>query len=100
MLDTVMDRLLANLLFALSLAAICGAVMLLLGGFVEYLQSDAWRSISVLQFGYDTHLIRAQWFLAHDWSWGIHDVLEAIPLYAALLGFAPVSWWLSGRVAR
>ena len=92
-----MDRAFSTVLFALAILAFGGAVLLLLNGFIEYLQIGSWRSTSLLQFLYDTYILRARWFLSHQWSWWIHDVLAVIPTYAALLILSPLAWWLSGR---
>lgn len=94
-----MDRIVSTLLFAIAVLCLVGAGVLLLNGFIEYLQSGSWKTVSVLQLGYESHVIRARWFLRHDWSWWIHDVLEVIPTYGALLGLAPVCWWLSRLLA-
>lgn len=96
----VMDRAFSVLLFAIAVLSFGGAVLLLLNGFIAYLQLGSWKTLSLLQFCYDAHIIRARWFLANDWSWWIHDLLEAIPGYAALLAVCPVAWWLSGMVGR
>jgi hypothetical protein len=93
-----MDRFLSIALFAAAFLSFGGASLLLLNGFIEYLQTGSWTATSLLQTGYDSYLIRARWFLANQWSWWIHDVLEVIPTYAALLGIAPVCWWLSQRL--
>ena len=95
-----MDKFIANLLFVASLVAGAVAVLLLINGFVEWLQTERWQSVSVLEFGYDTHLIKARWFIAHRWSWWLHDVLEVVPVYAALIGFVPVAWWGSDRLGN
>jgi hypothetical protein len=93
-----MDRLLASLLFACALLCIVGAGLLLLEGFISYLQTDRWRTISLLQAGYDAHLLRPRWFLLHDWSEPAHRALGAVPLFAALLVIAPMAWWSSNRL--
>jgi len=95
-----MDRAIAVALFVIAMLCFGGTVLLLLNGFVEYLQTDRWESLSLLQLGYDTHVLRARWFLANDWSWWIHDVLEKIPAYAALMAGAPLAWWLSGVIGE
>jgi hypothetical protein len=96
----VMDRALSVSLFAVAVLCFGGAVLLLLNGFIEYLQAGSWKATSLLQFCYDAHLIRARWFLANDWSWWIHDALKAVPGYAVLLVLSPAAWWLSGVVSR
>ena len=95
-----MDRAVAVALFVIAMLCFGGAVLLLLNGFIEYLQVGRWQSRSLLQFAYDAHVLRARWFLANDWSWWLHDALEVIPVYAALLVGAPIAWWLSGVVGE
>lgn len=92
-----MDRFLSTLLFALAVLSFGGAALLLLNGFIEYLQIGSWRSTSLLQLLYDTYLLKARWFLSNQWGWWIHDGLQMIPTYAALLVICPIAWWLSGR---
>ena len=93
-----MDRPLSTLLFLLALSSLAGAGLFLLGGFIEYLQAGGWRSPSLLELGYDSAVVRARWFLDNPWSWWIHDLLGAIPVYAALLALGPVAWWLSNLI--
>jgi len=93
-----MDRIIATTFFWAALAAAGSTLLMLLNGFIEYLQAGAWHATSLLQFGYDTGLIQACWFLANDWSWWIHDAFSWTPIYALLLGVAPVLWWLSSRI--
>jgi hypothetical protein len=95
-----MDRLFAYLLFLASLLAGAGAVVLVINGFVDWLVTERWESLSLLQLGYDTYMIKAQWFLANRCSWPVHDVLAVVPVYAALLGFAPIAWWCSNFLAK
>jgi len=95
-----MDRLFSLVLFAAAIASFGGAVLLLLNGFIEYLQAGSWHATSLLQFGYDTMLIRARWFLANEWSWWIHDALAVVPTYLALIAVAPLCWWLSTRFGQ
>lgn len=95
-----MDRMVSTVLFAVAVLSLGGAGVLLLNGFVEYLQSGAWTATSLLELGYNTHLIRARWFLSYEWSWGIHDALAIIPIYGALLGAAPICWWLSRQLGQ
>jgi|GEM_PF-4009256 len=95
-----MDRALSITLFVISLACFGGAALLLINGFIEYLQAGSWHSRSLLQVSYDLSLLRARWFLANQWSWWLHDVLALIPTYAAMLVVAPAAWWLSGRFRR
>ena len=82
------------------LALVFGGFILLVG-FVDWLQTERWTNLSVLEFGYDTHLIRARWFINNRWSWWLHDLLHLIPLYAFLLALAPLSWvagaWFNRR---
>lgn len=92
-----MDRAFSTGLFIAAILSFGGAVLLLLNGFIEYLQVGRWQAVSLLEVAYESNLIRAGWFLRHEWSRWVHDVLEAVPVYAALLGFAPVAWWFSGR---
>ena len=94
----VMDRTVSTTLFVVAIGCFAGAALLLINGFVDFLQTGRWASSSLLQIGYDLSLIRARWFLANQWSWWIHDLLALIPTYVALLFAAPLCWWLSGRI--
>lgn len=95
-----MDRLLSTALFGLALVCFSLAFLLLLNDFVVYLQTERWQTLSVLQFGYDSYLLRARWFLGYRWGLRIHDVLAAIPVSAVLLCTSPLAWWASGRLGR
>lgn len=94
-----MHRTISIALFAIALGCFAGAALLLINGFVDFLQNGRWNSTSLLQISYDLSLIRARWFLANQWSWWLHDLLALIPTYLALLIAAPLCWWLSGRFA-
>jgi hypothetical protein len=84
------------------LACLCGiaAVLILLVGFVDWLQTERWTNLSVLEFGYDAHLIRARWFINNRWSWWLHDLMHLIPLYVFLLALAPLSWVVGAWFGR
>ena len=90
-----MDRFLSTFFFLLALAAIVGAVLLLLGGFLEYLQVGRWRLESLLDAAYDLNLVRSRWFLTSDAANMVRVALRSVPIFAALLAIAPLSWWLS-----
>jgi hypothetical protein len=93
-----MDRFLSTTLFLLALAALAGAVLLLLGGFLEYLQVGRWRQGTLLDAAYDLNLVRSRWFLTSELANSLRSVLQKVPLFAALLAFAPLAWWLSRRL--
>ncbi len=86
--------------YATTLSAICVALVMLFAGFIEYLQIGRWDTPSLLEIGYEAHLIKARWFVAHQWSWWIHDVLERVPVALFLLGVAPLFWWVGNRLGR
>ena len=83
---------------ALTLVSI--AALMLLFGFIEWLQTGRWESISVLRAGYDLHVLRASWFLRVDWGWRVHEMLDHVPLLAFLLTAAPVAWAAGTYFAR
>ncbi|MCB1685982.1 MAG: hypothetical protein KDI31_15915 [Pseudomonadales bacterium] len=95
-----MDRLFSSALFGLALICFSLAFLLLLNDFVVYLQTGRWQTLSLLQFGYDSSLLRARWFLSHRWGLQLHDVLAQIPVPAVLLCVSPLAWWASGRFER
>ena len=68
--------------------------------FIEYLEIGQWNTPSLLEVGYDTHLIEARWFLANQWSWGLHDVLQRVPIAVFLICVAPLFWWVGNRLDR
>lgn len=86
------DRITSLVFF--STALVLGGVLgiILLAGFIEWLQTGDWHTRSVLRAAYDARLIRARWFLSVDWGWRIHEVLDHIPVLALLGALIPVSW--------
>ena len=94
------DRLLSLLLFGIAYLSGVAAMLILFVGFIDWLQTGSWSNLSVLEFGYNAHLLKARWFLDHRWSWWMHDVLQWIPVYAFLLGFAPLAWLFGAWMAR
>lgn len=96
----LMDRIVAFALFTLALAFGCIAVLLALSGLIDYLVHGHWPDHSVLQLAYDNHLLRARWFLAHDWSMPLHDLLGRVPAALPVAALAPTCWWLGDRLAR
>ena len=95
-----MDRAISTFLFLIALLCLGGAALLLLNEFIEYLQHGRWHTESLLKLGYDSSLVKAGWFLRHDWSWWIHDVLAAVPTWMALIGIGPLAWWFSNRLGN
>ena len=93
-----MDRFVSVTLFVLALTCLGGAGLLLLGDFLEYLQLGRWRVDSLLDSGYEWHVLRARWFLASDVGATIREMLRLIPTFAALLALSPLAWWLSNRL--
>lgn len=94
-----MDRWFALFFHALALICACLAALLALSGFIDFLIVERWPDQSLLRVGYDSGLLRARWFLAHDWTMTLRDVLARVPAALALLALAPASWWLGGRLA-
>ena len=94
------DRFFSLMFFCTALGLAGGAVLLFIVGFVEYLQVGRWPALSLLQLGYETHLVKARWFLANQWSWPVHDALDRVPVTLAMLVAAPLCWWLGGLIAR
>jgi hypothetical protein len=70
-------------------------VLLLLGGFLEYLQVGRWRLESLLDAAYDLNLVSSRWFLTSEAANTVRLALRSVPIFAALLVVAPVAWWLS-----
>ena len=96
----MIDRAIAWFLFCTAYIFGIAAALILLAGFIEYLQSGHWTDVSLLEVGYDAYLIKARWFLDHRWSWWIHDVLNVIPLSVALIVSAPLLWLLATRLEQ
>ena len=94
------DRLISLLFFGIAYLSGVAALLILFIGFVDWLQTGSWNNLSVLELGYNTHMLKARWFLDHRWSWWMHDVLHLIPVYAFLLGFAPIAWIFGAWMAR
>ena len=86
------DRIVSLIFYvaALILGGVLGVI--LLSGFIEWLQTGEWHTRSLLRAAYDAHFIRARWFLSGDWGWRVHEVLDHIPLLAVLGALIPLSW--------
>ena len=93
-----MDRFVSTFLFLLALACLGGAALLLLGDFIEYLQLGRWRVDTLLDTGYEWHLLKSRWFLASGPGAAIREALRLVPTFMALLALCPVAWWLSTRL--
>ena len=94
------DRIAAIALFGLALGAISAALIMVLFDYIIWLQTDRWTDLSLLQALYDAQLLKARWFLQHQWSWPLHDALERVPLSLGLAAVAPPLWWLGKAIAR
>ena len=86
------DRTLGVTFLAIALLLGCVVVVSLLSDVIEWLQVGRWESRSLLRAGYDAHLIRARWFLATDWGWRVHEILDQIPLLACAVVMAGSCW--------
>ena len=98
--SAVADRLISLLFFGIAYACGVAAVLMLLAGFIDWLQTGRWHDLSVLELAYNAHVVKARWFLEYRWSWWIHDMLQWIPLYALLLVVAPLAWVCGAWAAR
>ena len=92
-----MDRFFAVALFAIALLSLAGGVLLMLNGFIEYLQLGRWRLVSLLDVGYELRLLDSRWFLASEPGALIRRGLSVVPAFAALLVLGPCAWWLGNR---
>jgi hypothetical protein len=95
-----MDWTLALALKTLALACACGAAVLALGGFIDFLVSGHWPDQSLLRLAYDARLVGARWFLLDDWRMPLRDILDAVPAALALLAAAPLFWAVAVRFGR
>lgn len=95
-----MDRILSLTLFVLALACLCGAALLALAGFIDWLIYGHWPDQSVWRLASDSGMLRSRWFLVHDWSRPVRDVLAGLPLPAVVIVLAPLCWWLGNWFAR
>ncbi len=94
------DRIGSLLLYFSAIAAGATALVMLLSDYITWLQTNRWSTLSVLQAGYDSGVLKARWFLNQQWSWPLHDLLAEIPLHVLLLLVAPLFWWLGVKLAR
>jgi hypothetical protein len=94
------DRWCSYALRVLAIGCGCAAVLLALGGFVEYLQFGRWPTRSLLDAAYELRVVRARWFLANEWSWPLHNALRSTPVTLVVLALSPICWWLGNRLSR
>ncbi|MEM8765915.1 MAG: hypothetical protein AAGE43_00605 [Pseudomonadota bacterium] len=92
-----MDRFLTIALFTIALLSLAGGALLVLNGFLEYLQLGRWRLDSLLDVGYNLKLLDSRWFLASEPAALLRRGLAMVPAFAALLVLGPVAWWLANR---
>lgn len=96
---SMLTRTLTVLFFSSALAALATGLVMLLLGWIDWLQAGRWHALSLLQLGYDTGVLEARWFLSASWRWPIHDALAEIPVAFVLLALAPMCWWIGRRLA-
>ena len=93
-----MDRFFAITLFAIALLSLAGGALLVLNGFIEYLQLGRWRLDSLLDVGYDLRLLNSRWLLTSEPGTLLRQGLDRVPAFAALLVVGPLAWWLGNRL--
>lgn len=96
----VVDRILSLTLFVLALACLCGAALLTLTGFIDWLIYERWPDQSVWRLASDSGLLQRRWFLTRDWLGPVRDVLTGLPAPAVAIALTPLCWWLSNVFAR
>ena len=88
------------LVYGAALAAGVGGVLVLLAQFVDWLQSDAWPRLTLLQLAIDWQLVPRRWSRFPALADYVFRVLHVIPVSAALLILSPTLWTLATRLRR
>ena len=96
----MLDRIFSSTLFVTAIAFGCGAALLTVAGFIEFLIHGRWPDQSLLRLAYDNGWLHGRWFLVHDWAIPARNVLSRVPAAVMALGLAPLCWWLGSRFAR
>ena len=96
----MVDRLIAWFFYATAYACGAAAGLIVLVGFIDWLQTGSWSGVNLLEICYDARVVKAHWFLEHRWGGWVRDFLRATPLSVVLLAFAPLVYVLAARIER
>lgn len=96
----MLDRILSSTFFVAAIACGCGAALLSLAGFIDFLIHGRWPDQSLLRLAYDSGWLHGRWFLVHDWAMPVRDVLYRVPAAVMALALAPLCWWLGSLFAK
>ena len=93
-----MGRTLSLLCYALAVLAFVAGVVMLLQQWVNWLQSETWRPLSMLRLMYDLKMLTTAWYVYPGNTRIVHDFLAWLPATGGLIAIAPLLWGLGGRL--
>jgi len=94
----MLARVLAYTLYGASLAAAVASALIVLSQFITWLQQDTWHRYSLLRLALDWNLIPSYWPRAPHLADVVFNVLQVVPVSAALLAVSPLLWWCAKHV--
>jgi len=93
-----MGRTLSLLCYGLALLAFVAGVVMLLQQWVNWLQSETWRPLSMLRLMYDLNMLTTQWYVYPGNTRIVHDFLAWLPATGGLIAISPLLWGLGARL--
>lgn len=82
----------------LALAALVGGCLILLQQWVNWLQTETWRPLSMLKLLYDLKVLTPQWYIYPGSTQILHDFLDWLPASGGLVALAPLLWGLGSAL--
>lgn len=93
-----MGRLLSLICTGLALLALVAGAVIVLQQWVNWLQSETWRPLSMLRLLYDMNVLTTQWYVYPGSTQILHDFLGWVPASGGLVALSPLLWVLGSRL--
>jgi hypothetical protein len=99
-MDWWLEQLLSAALYLGAAAALVAGALLGLSHFIDYLATERWPHLSVLDLAYDMGVVSVQWYFYPGAMEPLRAAMAWIPASVFLIVAAPLLWRLGIAISR